>query len=136
MGPHRVVPALLVLCLPFLGGCRPPAEQGERHHVGAKINLADFMKNTAAYKGKTIMLPLRVDEAIATAQGQSLRDYVGRDVKFTALTPQGQRLELTVRIPEGLSVPAVGKSDEVLVTFVCTRGSLRQGNEARAIEVP
>jgi hypothetical protein len=132
MDPHRVAPALLVLCLPFLGGCRPRVEREESPHVGAKVNIAHFIRNTAAYRGKAIMLALKVGEPIASSQGQSLRSYVGRDVKFTSLGPRGERLEVTIRIPEGLSVPEVGNSDEVFVTFVCTQGSLGQGNEARA----
>ncbi len=136
MDALRVLPALLLLGVPFLGGCRAHVEQGERHHVGAKIDVSDLIKNTAAYKGKAITLPLRVDEPIARDQGQSLRNYAGRDVRFTALTPRGQRLDLVVRIPEGLPVPEAGNGDEVLVTLLCTRGSLRQGNEARAIQLP
>lgn len=82
------------------------------------------------------MLPLRVDEPIARAQGQSLRSCVGREVRFAAVGPDGERLNLAIRIPDGLPVPEVGNSDVVLVTFVCTRGSLQQGNEARAIQNP
>jgi hypothetical protein len=136
LDPRRVVPALLLLSLPLLGGCRPRVAPEEPHHVGAKINIADFMNNTAGYKGKAIMLPLRVDEPIVQDRGQSLRDYMGRDVQFTTRGPRGERLEIAIRIPEGLPVPEVGNSDEVFVTFVCTRGSLRQGNEARAIQLP
>jgi hypothetical protein len=132
----RVVPTLLLLGLLFLVGCRPRVASEEPHHVGAKVNIADFINNTAAYKGKALMLPLRIDEPIEPARGQSLRDYVGRDVRFTTLGSRGERLDVAIRIPEGLTVPEVGNADEVFVTFVCTRGSLRQGNEARAVELP
>jgi hypothetical protein len=94
------------------------------------------MNNTGTYKDKSISLLLKVDEAIDRSQGQSLRDYVGRDVKFTTTGPRGEQLNLVITIPEGLSVPNAGNSDEVVVTFVCTRGDLRQGNEARSIEAP
>ena len=131
---YRFVPALLFF-LPLLGGCKR-AGQDEPHHVGAKVNISDFIRNTAAYRGKALMLSLRVDEPIARAQGQSLRNYVGRDVRFTTVGPSGEQLDLAVRIPDGLHVPEVGNSDEVLVTFVCTRGSLHDGNWARAIQSP
>jgi hypothetical protein len=134
--PRRAVPALLLLGFLLLDGCRPRASQDEPHHVGAKINIADFISNTAAYRGKPLMLPLRVDEPIAADRGQSLRDYVGRDVRFTTRGPRGERLDLAIRIPEGLSVPEAGNGDEVFVTFVCTRGSLREGNEARTVQLP
>jgi hypothetical protein len=136
MDPRRIVLALLLCGLSLASGCRPGAPLGEPHHVGAKINIPDFLNNTIAYKGKAVMLSLRVDEPIVPAQGQSLRDYAGREAKFTTRGPRGERLDLSVRIPQGLSVPEVGNGDEVFVTFVCTRGSLRQGNEARAIQLP
>jgi hypothetical protein len=136
MGPRRAVPALLVVSLLLAGGCGPHAQPEEPHHVGAKVNLADFARNPTAYRGKALMLPLRVDEPIDRARGQSLRDYVGRDVKFTTAGARGERLDLVIRLPEGLAVPEVGKGDEVFVTFACVRGSLRQGNEARTVETP
>jgi hypothetical protein len=134
MDLHRIVPALLVLCLLCLNGCK--RGQQETHHVGAKVSIADFSTNTAAYRGKAVMLPLRIDEPIVRASGQSLRNYLGRDVKFTTRGPEGQRLPLVIKIPEGLTVPEVGNSDEVFVTFLCTLGSQQQGNEARVIQTP
>jgi hypothetical protein len=104
--------------------------------MGAKTNVGDFGRRPSAYRGKSITLDLRVDEAIDRDRGQSLRDYAGRDAKFTAAGPKGERLKLVVTIPPGFDVPEVGHGDEVVVTFVCARGSLRQGNEAKAIRVP
>jgi hypothetical protein len=130
----RVIPVFLVVGLLLLCGCKSRVEQDEPHHVGAKINIPDFIQHTAAYRGKAIMLPLKVEEPIA--QGQSLRNYLGRDVLFATLGPKGERLDLVIRIPETLSVPEVGAADEVFVTFVCTQGSLRRGNEARTIQAP
>src|SRR5262249_3353153 len=114
----------------------PPSEGEPTHRQGPKINVAHFTTHTAAYKGKTINLGLRVDEAIDRGRGQSLRNYVGRDVKFITLGPKGEQLKLVSTIPPGLPVPDAGHSDEVRVTFVCTRGKLGQGNEAKAIELP
>ncbi|HEV3258679.1 MAG TPA: hypothetical protein VG013_17520 [Gemmataceae bacterium] len=136
MGPRRLGFVLLVPWLCLLGACSSPARIDEPHHVGPTINIADFIKNTAAYNGKSITLRLTVEEDMARSRGHSLRDYVGRDVKFTKRGPKGELLNLVITIPKGLSVPEAGNSDEVFVTFVCTRGSLRQGNEARSIETP
>ncbi len=94
------------------------------------------MQNTATYKGKIITLALKVDEAIDWGQGKSLRDYVGRDVRFTTTGPKGERLNVVIKIPEGVAVPEVGPSEEVSITFLCTRGNLRQGNEAEIIGKP
>jgi hypothetical protein len=134
MGPYRVVPVFLAGWFLVLGGCKSKVEQNEPHHVGSKINIHDFIQNTGAYRGKAIMLPLKIEEPIS--QGQSLRNYLGRDVRFTTRGPKGERLDLVIKIPEGLAVPEAGTADEVFVTFVCTRGSLREGNEARTIQTP
>jgi hypothetical protein len=118
-----------------MGGCSASVSgrKAERHE-GPKVNLADFLHKTAAYKGKTLTLSLRVDEPIARNSGQSLRDYVGRYVRFTASGPKGERSGLVIKIPPGLTVPDVGTGDEVRVRFICSQGDLRQGNVARAID--
>jgi hypothetical protein len=134
MQPRLLAPILFLVCMPLLGGCRSRAEPEMPHRAGARIDIATFIARTAAYKGKAIMLALKVDEPIPPSEGKSLRDYVGRDVKFTALGHKGERLKLVVTIPAGLDVPAAGREDEVFVTFVCTRGSLQEGNVARAIQ--
>lgn len=98
------------------------------------MNIPHFIKSTPTYKGKIITLGLKVDEPIARDQGQSLRDFVGRPVKFATTAPTGEQLNLVINIPAGSSVPEVGHLDDVVVTFVCTRGNLREGNEAKAIQ--
>ena len=131
--PHPASSVTLVLCLLFTG-CSSSSHTGAPHHRGAKVNVQDFMNNTAAYKGKTLTLRLRVDEAVVRTQGQSLREYGGREAKFVMSGPNGENVNLVIAIPKGLSVPEVGYSEDVTVTFVCARGSLRQGNEARSIK--
>ena len=96
MGPRRMVLVLFVPCLLFPVSCSsPPSFERERRR-GPKVNLGDFINNTAAYKGKAIMLDLKVDEPIARSQGKSLQDYAGRDVKFTAVGPKGERLNFVI----------------------------------------
>ena len=136
MDACRAAVFLLVACLPGIGGCSSSSGSDELRHYGPKVNLAHFISNTAAYKGKSFTLWLKVDEAIDRNQGQSLQDCVGREVRFGTVAPTGERLSLVVSIPEGLVVPDVGYGDEVGVTFICKRGSLRQGNEALSIEAP
>jgi hypothetical protein len=127
MNSDRIVPVLLVV----FGGCSSTTYDVP-HHRGAKINVSHFAKKTATYKGKSITLDIRIDEPMR--KGQSLRDFVGRDVKVATFGPKGERVAFLITIPQGLSVPEVGNSDDVSVTFVCTRGSLQQGNEATLIE--
>jgi hypothetical protein len=80
------------------------------------------------------MLALRVDETDEQAASKSLRDYIGRDVRFVTTGSEGERLSLLINIPHDVAVPKVSQSEEVTVTFVCTRGMLRQGNTAKIIE--
>ncbi|HEV3143180.1 MAG TPA: hypothetical protein VGZ47_04775, partial [Gemmataceae bacterium] len=48
------------------------------------VDTADLLKNPSKYKGKTITLTLLVAEEIKNKG--SLKDYIGKDVKFSALT--------------------------------------------------
>jgi hypothetical protein len=129
----RWCPVAFVLVV-LVGGCSSsPGSKGTRHY-GPRVNVNDFLRNTAAYKGKLITLNVRIDERITS--GQTLRDYAGRSIKVAAEGPKGQQLRFVITIPQGLSVPDIGHSDNVRVTFVCTRGDLHQGNEAKLIEVP
>jgi hypothetical protein len=136
MHPRRLGWIMLVLSLVGLGGCSSSSSNARPRRQGGKINIAHFAANPAAYKGKSMSLRLKIDEAIDRNQRQSLRDYVGREVKFTTSGPRGERLNLVINIPADLPVPEAGYSDEVSVTFVCTRGDLRKGNEAMSIETP
>jgi hypothetical protein len=129
--------ARIVLLSLACSGCTAPTNEEEVHHVGPRVNLGHFITNTATYKGKAITLRLHVaDPVLIRGPGPSLRDQVGRDVPFSATAPSGKTLNLLIALPESLAAPEVGKGDEVYVTFVCTRGDLRQGNVARAIELP
>jgi hypothetical protein len=128
-----VIMALAVV----LSSCNPPPPTIETHrHSGPKVNISDLIRHTAAYKGKTMTLNLKVDEPILAGKGKSLRDFAGKDVKFTAPASNGERLNLVIKIPENVAPPEAFQSDELRVTFTCTRGDLRQGNEARTIELP
>ena len=134
MAPRCVLSRILVLGLLAIVACSSPPSNGKPRRQGPKINIPHFIKHTAAYKGKTISLALKVDEAIAKDQGQSLRDFVGRNAKFMTTAPTGEPLNLVVSIPADMPVPEVGRGDDVVVTFVCKHGSLREGNEAKSIQ--
>jgi len=134
MTSRCVLSRILVLALLAIVACSSPPSTGKPRRQGPKINIAHFIKNTPTYKGKTITLGLKVDEAIAKAEGQSLRDFVGRPVKFMTTSPTGQQLNLVITIPAGMSVPEAGHLEDVVVTFVCRRGNLRDGNEATSVQ--
>jgi hypothetical protein len=77
-----------------------------------------------------------VDSEIFLEEGRSLRDWVGREVEFSAIGAQQETLAIAILIPRSLSVPKAGFFDPVKVTFRCNNGDLRHGNEAIAITRP
>jgi len=133
---HRAVS--VVCALAFLGvvGCADRPKGDGPHHYGSKVNVRDFLQNTDKYKGKIVTLTLKVDEAIDRGQGKSLRDYIGRDVKFISTGINGESSRVVIKIPEVVLVPEVGQSEEVRITFLCTQGNLQHGNEAKFMEKP
>ena len=132
----RMVPLLLLAWLPNLGGCSSSSAGDEARHYGPKVNVANFIGNTAAYKQKTITLWLKVDEPVHRDRGESLRGHAGRNVRFQVAAPGSGPSNLAIFLPPDLAVPDVGFGDEVMVRFACKRGSLSQGNEAVSMEVP
>jgi len=131
----RAVAVSFVLGFALAGGCSPPPPTIATHrHTGADVNIGDLVSHTIAYKGKTMTLVVKVDEAIAQGKGKPLQEFAGRDVKFIALGTKGERANLVIKIPQGLNLPEAYQSDELRVTFICSNGSLQEGNEARQIE--
>lgn len=112
----------------------PPSHKPRRH--GPKINVPDFISHTAAYKGKAIQLLLQIDEDLTRSRERTLREFVGRSVKVRAMGPGQERLHFVITIPPGMPVPEIGVLETANVAFVCTLGSLREGNVARTIERP
>jgi hypothetical protein len=133
MAHRRALPFLLTYAL-LCSGCSSYATSSKPRRQGPKINFSDFIYHTSAYKEKSINLNLKVDQP--STANQSLRDYLGQEVQFSASGSRGEQLKLVILIPASLSVPDIGQSDEVNVTFVCRLGSLRQGNEATSIGIP
>jgi hypothetical protein len=134
MDVYRPMALTVPLVLFAVGGCSSPAQSERPHRQGPKVNVRDFVTNTAAYKRKVIGLYLMVDEKIEKAHGETLKDFVGKDAKFKLADPKLGNVFITIAIPNNLSVPEVARSEEVKVTFVCTNGKLQNGNMARAIE--
>lgn len=129
---------ILSLAVGFLlgTGCSTSSKSSKPAHKGAKVNLEHFFQHPDSYRGKTLSLFLKVDDAIDRNQGQSLRQYANRYVQFLAEGPKGERFPLVIRIPEDIPLPDAAKGDTVIVTFLCSRGNRQQGNEAKAIENP
>jgi hypothetical protein len=103
----------------------------ENMNVGT-IDIAEFNSNTSKYKGKTVTLLLLVAEQINNKS--SLKDFVGKDVKFAAMSKNQKRIEVKITIPDGIDVPKVVTADVVKVTFLCKDGNTQHGNEAKTIE--
>jgi hypothetical protein len=118
----------------WFAGCSPSATRP--HRRGPKVNVLHFINNPGTYQGKTISLILKMRDPGSANQDQLLRDYLGKEVLFTAPASKDQQLNIVIKLPADLSIPDVRVSDEVRVVFTCTRGNLQQGNEARSIEAP
>ena len=102
-----------------------------------QFDIVDFIDNTMKYKGKQLTIPVIVEEPIFRDDGRSLRDCIGRTVKFYSFGPNTDtRLDIVILLPRDLSVPNACYGDEVKVTFVCKEGNLQIGNEAKAIVRP
>jgi len=133
----RLVCVAIVPCSLVASGCSSSTRNREtHHHEGPKVNISHFIANTATYKGKTVTLTLKIDEATAGGTGDSLRAYAGREARFSIPEAKAERAQIMIKIPEGLPLPESRRGDEVRVTFVCTQGSLRVGNEAKSIQLP
>jgi hypothetical protein len=134
MGRYALFILTLLFCLLLGVGCS--SHQGDSNPVrkGAKANLTHFFQQPFSYRGKILTLSLKVEEDIDREQNQSLRQYTNRYVKFRAEAKKGEPHHLMIRIPQNIPIPDAAKGDEVVVTFLCSRGNLEQGNEATAIE--
>ena len=128
-----VIVLSFLLCLLLGSGCSSSVASGKPVRKGPKVNVSHFFQHPGSYKGKTITLPLVIAEAIDRSRGQSLRQYANRYVQFAAHGSGGERFSLVIRLPENIALPEAARGDEVEVTFVCSRGDLRQGNEATAL---
>jgi hypothetical protein len=107
-----------------------PAQHQEDSRMSEE-EMLDFMDNTAKFKGKTLTLRASVwwpDFQLAT-----LRDCVGKEVDLTRWTRTDGKLEVKVMLPAGLDLPNAKRGDDLLVTFECQKGSLKEGNIATKI---
>ena len=103
---------------------------------GEKLNIVDFIDNTQNYKGLTITMGLNIGSHIFKNRGDSLRNYIGKNVKFCTFGPNNARLDISIKIPNGMQVPNAVYLDTLIVKFNCNDGSLLHGNEAISIERP
>ncbi len=103
MGHWRIISLFLVGGLFLNCGCTSSTPTGKVHHHGARINISDFMSHSAAYKGKTITLVLKVDPS---GPGKSVRNHLGSEVKFTygLIVPRGDIQHLGGIFPPGAAV--------------------------------
>ena len=108
------------------------AREGER---SGSFNPTDLIDNTKKYVGRTLKMSLIIGSAIFGDRGQSLQNFTGSYVDFRN-SYGNSRLDIRVYIPKSLSVPKASYGDNLLVTFICRDGDLRNGNEAISITRP
>ena len=121
--------AVTLIMILFFVSCRSSGS-------GEKLNIVDFIDNTQNYKGLTITMGLNIGSSIFKNRGDSLRNYIGKNVKFYTFGPNNASLDISIKIPNGLQVPNAVYLDTLIVKFNCNDGSLLHGNEAISIERP
>ena len=96
----------------------------------------DFVDNTEKHKGEE--LNGFVVHPLSIGVNTSLRDYVGETVDFFRSKSLGAPSDyhIFIKIPAGMKVPNASFSDNVLIAFKCTEGSLKKGNIATEITRP
>ena len=94
-----------------------------------------LLDTPSVFKGRTVKARLAIREPILSAKRQTLRNYAGKPVAFTAPGRDKARPGIAIVMPMD-DVPEGQQGGEFLVTFSCKQGSLTEGNEAIAVERP
>ncbi|MBN9521076.1 hypothetical protein J0H58_21585 [bacterium] len=144
MRPAAVL--LVVSALSLLGSGEVAAQkQKDKEPDKAKAKVLppqnqlalDFADNPEKYKGKTVTFLAEI-----TAGDGALRERIGdKGIPLDVYPPRGKRgkLLLGLDIPIGFpkqEVPNARSGDEVVVTFLCTKGSATEGNTLVAARRP
>ena len=98
---------------------------------------ADFIDYTENYKDQVFEWKFTIVHDIFAPK--SLRDFLGKEIKLTVGNQVGAKFPNTnymyILIPEGLKVPKVDYSDDVMIKFKCG-GDLNSGNIALSVSRP
>lgn len=94
-----------------------------------KSERADFLDNTASYKGKAIRL-----ECEWIGGGLRKRSTGRMTVLDVEVYHSSGSYDLSVAVPEDLSIPKIQVADDLVITFLCNEGSLTRGNVALKVE--
>lgn len=94
-----------------------------------KSGRADFLDNTAKYKGKAVRI-----ECEWGGGGRRSRS-TGRMTQLEVEAYHGSGFfKINVNVAEDLAMPNIQPGDDLVVTFLCERGSLTIGNKAIKVE--
>lgn len=94
-----------------------------------KSERADFLDNTASYKGKAIKF-----ECEWIGGGLRSRSTGRMTVLELDVWHSSGLFHVNVRVPEELDIPNIQKGDDLVVTFLCAKGLLNTGNTALKVE--
>ena len=94
-----------------------------------KSGQTDFLDHTAAYKGKAVQL-----ECEWIGGGLINRRTGQMTVLDVEVYHSSGSYDLSVAVPEDLSIPKIQVADDLVITFLCNEGSLTRGNVALKVE--
>lgn len=94
-----------------------------------KSGRADFLDNTASYKGKAIRTECEWIGGGLRSRSTGRMTVLELDVWHTS-----GLFHVNVRVPEELDIPNIQSGDDLVVTFLCEQGLLNSGNTALKVE--
>jgi hypothetical protein len=129
----------------FVGGCRQgmrevrdQREAQEKDAASGIVSLnrqrmVEFIDHPERFKGKTLRVEATLRSGIFGDRGDSLRNYAGQVVEFSAFGSNMERLVLHVQMPANKELPNAKFGDDLVVIFVCKEGRTDSGNEAVSV---
>jgi hypothetical protein len=94
-----------------------------------KSGRADFLDNTASYKGKAIRTECEWIGGGLRSRSTGRMTVLEVDVWHTS-----GLFHVNVRVPEELEIPNIQSGDDLVITFLCEQGRLNTGNTALKVE--
>lgn len=114
----RFVAAIVLVCVCGFTGCGGELNQNERTR---------FTDHPEKFKGKTVCMKVLYDGGGLRQGGRLFQ--MPLDVFIN-----GGLSHMTLEIPPGIDLPSIEPNQNLLITFVCEKGDLHEGNKAVRVQ--